>query len=177
MMRSHPLRETHVKSRRAADSLGDGFEPAPLPAAGPDGLLDMSSLAKGEPPEPPPRICGYGPCRHYHTFQIVMDAATPMDGSDPGPPHIETQHYCYPTAGVETDLGNTPVTSCNRYAPPLLKIGARRRYERDVHAWAWRRENARADAAQLEADAAADLAEAEAARAAASSTPTSEGNA
>lgn len=166
-----------MKSRRAADSLGDGFEPAALPAPGPDGLIDPSSLAVGPPPEAPPRICEYGPCRRYHTFEIVMDAAKPLDGSDPGPVHVERQHYCYPTAGVETDLGNTPVVSCNRYAPPLLAIGVRRRFERDTDAWIVRRAAAQLSVAALEADAAHDLAEAEAARAAASSTPSSEGNA
>jgi len=158
-----------LRSRRAADSLKDGFEPFDMPAPGPGGERELPAMR--EVPPAPPRICEYGPCRNYHTFGIVMDAAKPMGGAfvdgkvvgpaDAGETHIEVQHYCYPTVGVETDLGSTPVVSCNRYRPQgLITIGVRRRFARDLATW-----QAQQASGALERDEAVDAQIAEAAAA------------
>lgn len=148
---------------------------------------DLSELAVAELVDLPPRICGYGPCRHHHTIEIVMDAATPAagevlpGGSLAGVPalgaiHLERQHYCYPDVGIEIDLGNTPVVTCNRWRPPLLAIGVRRRHKRDLGDWHIRQIVILTQTARADDDAAEALADAEAARAAeTSTTPSTEG--
>jgi len=42
--------------------------------------------------------------------------------------HVEVHHYCYPTVGVEMNLGALPVTDCNRWDPdvPGGTLGGRR---------------------------------------------------
>jgi hypothetical protein len=35
----------------------------------------------------------------------------------PAPFHVVVHHYCYPTVGVETNLGDLPVLECNRWEP------------------------------------------------------------
>jgi len=119
-------------SHDVRDDLAQGFE-----------LADPPSPANAEPLRdrrpPPPRLCEQGPCRHYHRFEIQVDAEDPrlirvpdsVPKTIPGvqetprglvyqPPssfHREVHHYCYPSDGVDTNLGSLPVLACNRWCP------------------------------------------------------------
>lgn len=112
---------------------------------GPDGAVKLEPVR--EMPVDPPRICGAGPCRHYHQFRVQLDAQNPMDERKPDGTvihhgrvfHVQTHHYCYPDVGIELELGALPVLSCNHWVPiaGLLrtKRGIRRRFERDLATW------------------------------------------
>lgn len=117
--------------------LPDGIEPAPAPDRRSDGTLIIPPLRDQVPPRP--SLCDAGPCRHYHRFSTQVDAANPRavrlpGGVPPGTPrtvqtptgalyqapavfHVEVHRYCYPTVGVEMNLGALPVTECNRWDP------------------------------------------------------------
>lgn len=167
------------------NDLQDGFEPSPLPPISPDGAPKLSSLRVIA--DPPPRLCEAGPCRHYHRFGIQLDVQSPigvrvMDGDKHGQIigqaaqefRVQTHHFCYPETGVETNLGELPVTHCSRWDPLLPKDleeveGRRSTYWATLAGkdWAtqlgnWRRnrEAEQADAAGIEAM----IAEAEGAR-------------
>lgn len=114
-----------MKHVDATDDLVDDFEPAKV-ALGPDGAPDTGAFRPGD--EPPPRLCEAGPCIHYHRFGIQMDAARPIAArvepggklsgeAPPMPFYTRIHHYCYPTVGVETKLGDMPVIECNRWKP------------------------------------------------------------
>lgn len=101
------------------------LEPGPL-TAGPDGTIQLTQQARSIPP--PPRLCAAGPCRHYHTFTIQLDAERALAGrveqggklagdAGPDPFYVRRHHYCYPTPGVETDLKDLPVLECSRWDP------------------------------------------------------------
>lgn len=143
-----------VRSTDVRDELQDGVDAAPMPPRMPDG-----TLAPFEPAAPlesaPPRLCEYGPCRHYHTFAVQLDAQNPMAERVGGRLvihakafHVTTNHYCYPDVGIETVLGAMPVLQCNRYVPVggLLRIltargwRGRRRHARDLASWQAERE-------------------------------------
>lgn len=77
----------------------------------------------------PPSLCAAGPCKHYHRFRTQLEAQPPLalpakrarelevlPAAAPGF-HAETHHYCYPTPGVEMNLGATPVLECSLYEP------------------------------------------------------------
>jgi len=111
------------------DDLRDGFEPAERP--------EQEPVRQLRPPRP--RLCEAGPCANYHRMEIQIEAERPRgrklpiflpvgtpgatklaDGTlyqAPAPFHTEVHHYCYPTWGVETNLGSLPVTKCNRWTP------------------------------------------------------------
>lgn len=111
------------------DSLADGFELASVP--------EETCVRQLVPARP--RLCEAGPCANYHRFEVQVEAERPRgrklpillpertpgatrvkDGTlyqPPTPFHTQTEHYCYPNAGVETNLGALPVTACNRWLP------------------------------------------------------------
>ena len=128
-----------MRHNDAQESLADGIDLAPLPPMGADG---QPQLAPAQPlPLEPPRLCEAGPCRHYHTFKIQLDAQNPMDSGAHGHVfHTERHHYCYPNTGVETNLGSLPVLECNRWVPTFRLLRTRgmvkRRYERELNAFA-----------------------------------------
>jgi hypothetical protein len=62
----------------------------------------------------PPSLCEAGPCRNYHRVSSVMDAE---DGGVPGAAHRQISRACYPTPGIELELGETPVLQCSRWEP------------------------------------------------------------
>ena len=72
------------------------------------------------PPPPrvtePPSLCSAGPCRHYHRIESQMDSAAPLDGSG-ADMHPQITRACYPAAGIELELGETPVLRCSRWEP------------------------------------------------------------
>jgi hypothetical protein len=90
-----------------------GFEPSVLPPRGPDGMIP-SGPAKMLPVLDPPSLCEAGPCRHYHRVRSVMDVE---DGGHGGPMRTQVTRACYPTHGIEIDLGETPVLQCSRWEP------------------------------------------------------------
>jgi hypothetical protein len=161
------------------DELARDFEPSPLPPPGPDGALELPAMHK-VPPRPP-RLCEAGPCRHYHTFQIQLDAQKPMpvrrpDGSTDHaatPDHVETHHYCYPTVGVEMKLGALPVLQCNLWDPipaaevkqhddaieAWLKTETGQTFERDLTDWRTANDELAAELDQAALEAAQDLSE------------------
>lgn len=132
------------------DELQDGMEPAHM-AVGPDGGAEIRPLKSELPPRP--RLCEAGPCRNYHRFAVQMDAAAPLVKPVPahvptGTPrtelgprgamyrplpvfHTQVHHYCYPSLGVETVLGDMPVTECNRWDPVEPPKG----YQEALEAW------------------------------------------
>lgn len=94
-----------------------GFEPLLLPPRGPDGLVPA-----GPPPQvghlpviDPPSLCEAGPCRNYHRVASVMDAQAPV--GETGPTRRQITRACYPTPGIELELGETPVLQCSRWEP------------------------------------------------------------
>lgn len=115
--------------------LQDGIEPAPPPNRNLDGTAIIPPARSEVPPRP--TLCQAGPCRNYHRFATQVDAANPRavrlpiapNGSPngvyqaPAVFHVEVHHYCYPTVGIETNLGALPVTECNRW-DPLSSSGA-----------------------------------------------------
>jgi hypothetical protein len=124
-----------------------------------------------ELPPDPPRLCEAGPCRHYHRFQIQLDAQNPMDERKPDGTvvrhgrvfHVQTHHYCYPDVGIELELGALPLLECNRWVPLTSlfrrRRGIRRRFDSDVAVWKLEQERARDQVAEsVETDAAVDLA-------------------
>ena len=94
------------------------WEPSVLPPRGPQGMVPA-----GSPPDrahlpviDPPTLCEAGPCRHYHRVVSVMDAQAPV-GKDSNNDHAQTSRVCYPTAGIEVELGETPVLQCSKWEP------------------------------------------------------------
>jgi hypothetical protein len=63
----------------------------------------------------PPSLCEAGPCRNYHRVASVMDAQDPV--GEVGPTRRQITRACYPTAGIELELGETPVLQCSRWEP------------------------------------------------------------
>lgn len=127
-----------MRHNDAQESLQDGFEVGPLPNMGADGSPQLEPV-RAAPPDSP-RLCAAGPCRNYHTFQIQLDAQNPIDPGKHGRVyHTEQHHYCYPTAGVETNLGSLPVLSCNRWVPITALFRTKRRirarFERELGDW------------------------------------------
>lgn len=108
------------------DGLQEDFEPGQLPPIGPDGAPEIPPQRRISAPAP--RLCEAGPCVNYHRFEIQLDVTRPIAGrveeggklagdAPPMPFHTRVCHYCYPTVGIETDLGDLPVLSCNRWKP------------------------------------------------------------
>lgn len=115
-----------MRSKDVRHSLTDHFEPATF-AAGPDGAIAPPVKL---PVLQPLSLCEQGPCVNYHRFALPFEAERAMGASiepggkivgDPGPHprYVETHHYCYPTPGVEMDLGGMAVLSCNRWDPAV----------------------------------------------------------
>lgn len=125
-----------MKRNDIQDSLQEGFEPAPLPPIGPDGAVTIPPLRRM--PVAAPSLCQAGPCIHYHRFVTQLEAARPIAnelgehgqlvGDAPEMPvHVQTHHYCYPTTGVETELGSLPVVECNKWAPVDPRVSSSRK--------------------------------------------------
>ncbi len=100
-----------------------GFAPGPLPPRGPDGMIP------GPPPTrlpliDPPSLCEAGPCRNYHRVVSVFDAQDPVGGT--GPTRRQITRACYPTTGIELELGETPVLQCSRWEPETAATSSER---------------------------------------------------
>lgn len=116
------------------ETLAEGWEPAPPPVLASDGMPQFAALRHPLPPRP--SLCQRGPCIHYHSLTVQVDAESPRAKPVPirlpaGPGvraapqgsvyqapasfHTREEHYCYPTAGIEIDLGAMPVVRCSRY--------------------------------------------------------------
>jgi len=86
-------------------------------AAGPDGW-------PGPPPQrdaalpviDPPSLCEAGPCARYHRLVTVMEAQGAL-GSDAPERYRSITRACYPSYGIEIELGETPVLQCSRWLP------------------------------------------------------------
>jgi len=94
-----------------------GFTPSQMPPRGPNGMVPAPPPPDGArlPVIDPPSLCEAGPCRNYHRVASVMDSQYPVGGS--GPAHRQITRACYPTAGIELELGETPVLQCSRWEP------------------------------------------------------------
>lgn len=143
-----------MKSKDVQDDLAGNFEVSPLPPIGPDGAPVLSPQRPMLAPRP--RICEAGPCVHYHRLEVEVEAQDPMSMKVPirlpvlpsgaaavpdgtlyqPPPSIHTQliHTCYPSSGIEIDLGPAPVYNCNRWMPMTV---ADRTSERMLHRAEW----------------------------------------
>lgn len=84
-----------------------------LPPRGPDGMIPAGPPTR-LPVIQPPSLCEAGPCRNYHRVTSVMDAE---DGGHALAVHRQTSRACYPTPGIEVELGETPVLTCSRWEP------------------------------------------------------------
>lgn len=115
-MRPMPL-EKHAagKTIDPTDRLQEGFEPAALPPIAPDGGLDLFGSVHLPVFQPNTRLCERGPCIHYHRLVTSMDAAEPKGGG--GDIFRQTHHTCYPTLGMEIDLGDVDVYECSLWEP------------------------------------------------------------
>jgi hypothetical protein len=114
-----------MRRNHAQEDPIEGFSTEGLPGIGPGGLMTQPD---GPIAPPPPRLCEAGPCVNYHRLAIQLDVETAKAQSiEPGgkasglpdkmPFHVRVHHYCYPTVGVETELGSLPVLECNRWQP------------------------------------------------------------
>lgn len=117
-------------------ALTDAFEPGPFPAMGADGAPVLSPIA--DLGVDAPSLCAVGPCRHFHRFETRMDAADAMDGTRRF--HVKAHRYCFPSPGIEADLGGEPVLACSSWVPVglLNRLRARRLragYDRELAAW------------------------------------------
>lgn len=137
MIGSQPTSGAPMRSTNVPDSLQRGFEIEPIPPAGPDGAPQLPPMRPELPPRP--RLCEAGPCRFYHRLVIQIDAEDPrslrvgtqLPEGTPGavtipggslyqPPrgyHTAAHHYCYPSPGIEAELGSLPIVECNRWEP------------------------------------------------------------
>ena len=125
-----------MKTLRPNEALADGWEPSPAPHVGPDGLAVGPTSVESVPPYP--SLCEAGPCRHFHRFEIQVEATSPLaqqvsvelpDGprveSTPGGKvyrplpvfHTRVERYCYPDTGIELELGSASMVKCNRFSP------------------------------------------------------------
>ncbi len=167
-----------VKTLSPNDGLQDGFDLASGPPVGPDGMPLPLPHATRTPPRP--SLCAAGPCQHYHRLEIQVEAQDPRGQQHPikvpdGTPrtessgdgtlyrplpvfHTAVHHYCYPSSGIEIELGNVPVVSCNRHV--LVESAARgsmREYERKLVEWTLARAEDQAEADEAERAIAASL--------------------
>lgn len=98
------------------DRLSNGFTPAPLPPAAPDGGPQLEPAPTGPISAGPISRCQLGPCRHYHELFSELDDQKPLDGTGTRLAVIATR-TCYPSAGAEIELQETAVRDCNRWEP------------------------------------------------------------
>ncbi len=106
-----------MKTKSVPDSLAEGFEPSPLPPVGPDGSLMIPTPLARAPVAP--RLCELGPCRNYHRLESQAQGHSFADGTEGL--HVQVSHSCYPSVGIEVELGDIPVLRCNRWAPADLR--------------------------------------------------------
>lgn len=99
-----------------------GFVPDPLPPRGPNGMVPAAPPAS-LPTIDPPSLCEAGPCRCYHRVVSVMESQGPVGAT--GPAHRQITRACYPTPGIELELGETPVLQCSRWEPESEYVAAR----------------------------------------------------
>lgn len=126
-----------MKTKDVQDDLAGNFEVSPLPPIGPEGAPVLSPQRPMRLPRP--RLCEAGPCVHYHRLEVEVEAQDPMPMKVPvrlpvlpagatvvadgtlyqPPPAVHTQliHTCYPSSGIEIDLGPAPIYNCNRWTP------------------------------------------------------------
>lgn len=96
-----------------------GFEPIVLPPRGPDGLIP-SGPPRRSLPVLHPSLCEAGPCRNFHRIASVLDAQEPIaipGVQGGGPVRRQVTRACYPTPGIEIELGEEPVLQCSRWEP------------------------------------------------------------
>lgn len=90
-----------------------GFEPMVLPPRGPEGMIPAGAPKK-LPVIDPPSLCEAGPCNKFHRIRSIMDAE---DGGNPGALRTEVTRGCYPSPGIEIELGETPILQCSLWEP------------------------------------------------------------
>jgi len=122
-----------VKTLSPRDGLQEGFDLAAPTHIGPDGGPVMAPPVTRSPPRP--SLCSAGPCVNYHRLEIQVEAEDPKAQLVPirlpaGTPrteavplgtlvhhpatfHTAVHHYCYPSPGIEIELGDVPVVTCN----------------------------------------------------------------
>lgn len=124
-----------MKTNDVQDDLQDGFEPSSLPPIGPDGAPALEPMRRL--PVLMPSLCTAGPCMRYHEFSVQLDVTRPIgeryiDGgkiegdAGPMPFHPQVHRYCYPTTGIETNLGDLPVVTCSAWRPLSAEENAKR---------------------------------------------------
>lgn len=111
------------------ERLTEGWEPSPSPVMGPGGHIQMPPRRRLTVLDPP-TLCAQGPCVHYHELDILVDAATDLDGSGVGRDHHQIVKTCYPTPGIEIDLNGTPVFECLYWEPLSPSVVTRRQTNR-----------------------------------------------
>jgi hypothetical protein len=106
----------------AISTAPDGTMAGPAPAP-------RSSLPQIDPPS----LCEAGPCRHYHRLVSVLDAqdaiGAALTDATGVTPRVITR-ACYPSAGIEVELAETPILQCSHWYPRDRRhqIAARQSY-------------------------------------------------
>ncbi len=109
-----------MKTRNIQSELADGFDVGAMPAPAADGTMSGPPRALRAPTAP--RLCELGPCRNYHRLVTQTEGQTYQDGTESL--NTQTSHSCYPSSGIEVELGAVPILECNRWAPSDVRDSA-----------------------------------------------------
>jgi hypothetical protein len=100
-----------------ADRLSEQFVASQMPPVAPDGGLLLEPAALDPLPAAEGSLCSIGPCRNFHELVLSIDAQEPLGEETGVRAHRNTVRTCYPSPGIEADLGEETVYECNRWDP------------------------------------------------------------
>lgn len=100
-----------------ADRLSTQFTASQMPPVAPDGGLLLEPAPLNALPEAEESLCSVGPCRYFHELTLSLDAQEPLGQETGVRTHRNTVRTCYPSPGIEADLGEETVYQCNRWDP------------------------------------------------------------
>jgi hypothetical protein len=100
-----------------AERLTTQFTPSQMPPLAPDGGLLLEPAAIDPLSAGEESLCAVGPCRHFHELVLSIDAQEPLGEETGERRHRNTVRTCYPSPGIEADLGEETVYECNRWDP------------------------------------------------------------
>lgn len=100
-----------------ANRLSESFVASQMPPVAPDGGLLLEPASVDPLPEAEESLCAIGPCRNYHELVLSLDAQEPLGEETGERRHRNTVRTCYPSPGIEADLGEETVYQCNRWDP------------------------------------------------------------
>lgn len=120
-----------------ANRLSESFVASQMPPVAPDGGLLLEPAPLDGLVEEEESLCAVGPCRHFHELVLSLDAQEPLGQETGVRTHRNTVRTCYPSPGIEADLGEETVYQCNRWDPHddsfVLARDVRRNAARERH--------------------------------------------